>query len=145
MNKRMKKKASKFKPLTDKQRIVNQKTTIHQLFKENNKLNAKISHLEAVIITKEEVMQQKSNSIQLIANESAKKIYDLEELVELHKKDAIAANKAYEDTEKELQDLRGICAEYKGQVLYWKQAYQDTAKELDQERAKSWWKKVLHG
>lgn len=152
MNKRMKKKSNTYRLLSNKERLKNQRITIHAMFEEQKVYEDRITHLEATVIAKENIIQQQAVEVRNLTVNTAKKINELtdrnselKEWVELHKKDAIAANGAYEAIEKELKDLRGICAGYKGQILYWKQAYQDTAKELDQERAKPWWKKVCNG
>lgn len=149
MNKRMKKKSNTYRRLSNKEKLKNQRIKLHEMFEEQNVYENRISHLEATVIAKENVIQKQNVDTKKLTVSTAKTINELtdrnnnlKELAELHKKDAIAANQAYEDTEKELQDLMGMYAECKGQVLYWKQAYQDINKELDQERAKPWWKKV---
>lgn len=148
----MKKKSNTCRRLSNKAKLKNQQIKLHAMFEEQKVYEDRISHLEATVIAKENVIQKQAVEARNLTVSTAKKINELtdrnselKEWVELHKKDAIAANQAYEDTEKELKDLMEMYAECKGQVLYWKQAYQDINKELDQERARPWWKKVCRG
>ena len=97
----MKKKSNTSRCLSNKERLKNQRITIHAMFEEQKVYEDRISHLEATVIVKENVIQQQNVDIKKLTVSTAKTINELtdrnnnlKELAELHKKDAIAANQA---------------------------------------------------
>lgn len=148
MNKRMKKKALKTKGFTRKERLRNQRKTIHRLFEQRKEL-------EKIIDTKHDTILMLKAKLQDIGQ------------------DAAAANKAYAVTESELQEIRRVqeCSKNRVEVLstdvevleeklktymdlysdqcklteHFKAKLANTIKQLDEERAKPLWKKVFRG
>lgn len=148
MNKRMKKKATMTKHLTRKERIRNQRKTIHMLFEEKRQLERIIDIKNDLILSlkanksnlkdKIEELNKSYKDTQLVAQEAL----HMQEVEKDRASDLLVdRNQAERNTEV----YRKLYEEELLSNKYWQKLYADTVKELDTERAKPWWKKVLHG